>query len=148
LLLLGLNLRKREDGRLDFEYSLTFLKKSIEILRGLFGEENGDMAAIHLKNIYNISAPGFFKNLIFNGGPKINPGIVSIKDEAALNCHIDNFNKSFSSMGITVEQLDIKSECNATLKKFDKEDNELLKYKWLIGWMDKRHVDDKHRIIN
>lgn len=41
-------------------------------------------------------------------------------------------------MGITVEQLEIKSECNATLKKFDKEDNELSKYKWLIGWMDKR----------
>jgi very-short-patch-repair endonuclease len=66
LLLLGLNLRKREDGRLDFEYALTFLKKSIEILRGLFGEEDGNMAAIHLKNMYNMSAPGFFKNLIFN----------------------------------------------------------------------------------
>src|SRR5439155_12158251 len=60
LLLLGLNLHKREDGSLDFEYSLNFLKKSIEILRGLFGEEEGNMAAIHLKNMYNISAPGFF----------------------------------------------------------------------------------------
>ena len=138
LLLLGLNLRKREDGRLDFEYSLTFLKKSIEILRGLFGEENGDMADIHLKNMYNISAPGFFKNLIFNGGPNINPGIVSIKDEAALNCHIDSFNKSFSSMGITVERREIKSECNATLNKFGKEDNELSKYNWLLEWIDKQ----------
>ena len=138
LLLLGLNLRKREDGRLDFEYSLTFLKKSIEILRGLFGEENGDMAAIHLKNMYNISAPGFFKNLIFNGGPNINPGIVSIKDEGVLNYHIDNFNKSFSSMGITVDRREIKSECNATLKKFGKEgDNELSKYNWLLEWIDK-----------
>jgi hypothetical protein len=137
--LLGLNLRKREDGRLDFEYSLTFLKKSIEILRGLFGEENGDIASIHLKNMYNISAPGFFKNLIFNGGPNINPGLVSIKDEAVLNCHIDNFNKSFSHMGITVERRrEVKSECAATLKKFGKEDNELSKYKWLIGWIDKK----------
>jgi hypothetical protein len=136
LLLLGLNLRKREDGRLDFEYSLTFLKKSIEILRGLFGEEEGNMAAIHLKNMYNISALGFFKNLIFNGGTNINKGIVSIKDEAVLNCHIDNFNKSFSSIGITVELREIKSECTATLKKFGK--NEISNYNWLIEWMDKQ----------
>ena len=134
-LLLGLNLRRREDGSLDFEYSLNFLKRSINVMRGLFGEENGDMAAIHLKNMYNISAPGFFKNLIFNGGPNINPGIVSIKDESVLNCHIDNFNKSFSSIGITVERREIKSECAAKLKKFGKEDNELLK--WLLEWIDK-----------
>ena len=112
LLLLGLNLHKREDGSLDFEYSLTFIMKCIEILKGLFGEEEGNMAAVHLKNMYNISAPGFFKNLIFNGGPNINPGIVSIKDEGVLNHHIDNFNKSFSSMGITVDRREIKSECN------------------------------------
>ncbi len=137
LLLLGLNLHKREDGSLDFEYSLNFLKKCIEILRSLFGEEEGNMAAIHLKNMYNISAPGFFKNLIFNGGPNINPGIVSIKDEEVLNYHIDNFNKSFYSMGITVDRQEIKSECNAILKKFDKDDNELSKYNWLLEWIDK-----------
>jgi very-short-patch-repair endonuclease len=136
LLLLGLNLRKREDGRLDFEYALTFLKKSIEILRGLFGEEDGNMAAIHLKNMYNMSAPGFFKNLIFNGGPNINPGIVSIKDEGVLNCHIDNFNKSLSNIGITVERREIKSECSATLNKFGKD--EISNYNWLIEWMDKQ----------
>jgi very-short-patch-repair endonuclease len=136
LLLLGLTLSKRDDGSLDFEYSLTFLKRSIDILRGLFGEEEGDMAAIHLKNMYNITAPGFFKNLIFNGGPNINPGVVSIKDEAALNCHIFNFNKSFSSMGITVEQREIRSECAARLKKFGKD--EISKYDWLIEWMNKQ----------
>lgn len=86
--------------------------------------------------MYNISAPGFFKNLIFKGGPKINPRIVSIKDEDALNWHIDNFNKSFSSIGITVDRREIKSECTATLKKFGK--NELSKYNWLIEWMDKQ----------
>jgi very-short-patch-repair endonuclease len=136
LLLLGLNLHKREDGSLDFEYSLNFLKKSIEILRGLFGEEEGNMAAIHLKNMYNISAPGFFKNLIFNGGPNINPGLVSIKDESALNCHINNFNRSLSNIGITVERREIKSECSATLKKLGK--NEISIYIWLIEWMDKQ----------
>jgi hypothetical protein len=40
-------------------------------------------------------------------------------------------------MGITVERREIKSECNAILKKFDKDDNELSKYNWLIEWIDK-----------
>ena len=45
LLLLGLNLRKMQDGiSLDFEYSSNLLKKGIEILRGIFGEEEGDAA--------------------------------------------------------------------------------------------------------
>jgi very-short-patch-repair endonuclease len=134
LLLLGLNLRKREDGSLDFEYSSNLLKRSIEILKYLFGEE-GNMAAIHLKNMYNVSVPNFFKNLIFNGGPIINPRIVSIKNDAVLNSHIHNFNKSFSYLGITVEGSDIKSECNATLKKINK--NELASYDWIIEWMNK-----------
>jgi very-short-patch-repair endonuclease len=136
LLLLGLNLRKREDGSLDFEYSVNFLKKCIEVMRNLFGEEEGNMAAIHLKNMYNISAPGFFKNLIFNGGPNITPGIVSIKDEEVLNSHINNFNKSLSHMGITVERREIKSECSARLNKFGKD--EISNYNWLIEWMDKQ----------
>ena len=43
LLLLGLNLRKTQDGiSLDFEYSSNLLKKGIEILRGIFGGEEGD----------------------------------------------------------------------------------------------------------
>jgi hypothetical protein len=58
LLLIGLNLRKREDGILDFEYSSNLLKQGIEILRYLFGDK-GNMAAIHLKNMYNVSAPNF-----------------------------------------------------------------------------------------
>jgi len=37
LLLFGLNLHKRDDGNdLDFKYTLNFLNKSIEILKGLF----------------------------------------------------------------------------------------------------------------
>ena len=66
--LLGLNLHKTQDGSsLDFEYSSNLLKKGIEIIRGIFGGVEGDAAAIHLRNMYNISAPGFFKNLIFKG---------------------------------------------------------------------------------
>jgi hypothetical protein len=144
LLLLGLNLHKREDGNLDFEYSLNFLKKSIDILRRLFSQE-ASTVDIHLKNMYNISAPGFFKNLIFNGGPNINPGIVSIENEDSLNYHIDSFNTNFSDLGITVERRDIKAECAATLTKLSKKDdynnnnnNELSKYNWLIEWMNKQ----------
>jgi len=140
LLLLGLNLRKKEDGILDFEYTLNFLKRSIEILKELFSKE-ANTVAIHLKNMYNISAPGFFKNLIFNGGPNINPGIVSIGNEGSLNYQIDNFNQNFSHIGIIVEPRDIKSECAATLTKVSKKDeddnNELSKYNWLIEWMNK-----------
>jgi very-short-patch-repair endonuclease len=142
LLLLGLNLHKKEDGNLDFEYTLNFLNKCIEILRRLFSEEASEVD-VHIKNMYNISAPGFFKNLIFNGGPNINPGIVSVETEDTLNYHIDAFNASFSYLGITVERQDIKSECAATLAKLSKKDgyddnnNDLSKYKWLIYWMNK-----------
>jgi very-short-patch-repair endonuclease len=90
LLLVGLNLHKKEDGNLDFEYTLNFLKKCIEILRGLFSQEASEVD-VHIKNMYNISAPGFFKNLIFNAGPNINPGIVSIESEDSLNYHIEIF---------------------------------------------------------
>jgi very-short-patch-repair endonuclease len=140
LLLLGLNLHKREDGDLDFEYTLNFLKKSIDIMREMFSRE-ANTVDIHLKNMYNISAPGFFKNLIFNGGPNINPGIISIGNVDSLNYHIDAFNTSFSQLGISVEKEDIKSECAATLtklsKKYDDNTHELSKYDWLIEWMNK-----------
>ena len=146
LLLVGLNLHKREDGNLDFEYTLNFLKKCIEILRGLFSQQ---ASMVDVKNMYNISAPGFFKNLIFNGGPNINPGIVSIENENILNYHIDAFNSSFSHLGVTVERQDIKSECAATLAKLSKKDgyhdgtnsnNDLSNYKWLIDWMNKQQI--------
>jgi very-short-patch-repair endonuclease len=133
LLLLGLNLHKTQDGSsLDFEYSSNLLKKGIEIIRGIFGGVEGDAAAIHLRNMYNISAPGFFKNLIFKGGPNLNPRVISIKDKFALDSVIDNFNKSFSDIGITVVCSEIKSECNAVLKKFD--EDEVSTYSWLVEW--------------
>ena len=136
LLLLGLNLRKTQDGiSLDFEYSSNLLKNGIEIMRRIFGGAQGDAAAIHLRNMYNISAPGFFKNLIFKGGPNLNPGIILIKDKTILDTMIDNFNKNFSKMGITVERSEIKSECNAVLTKLN--EDELSTYSWLVEWMNK-----------
>jgi hypothetical protein len=136
LLLLGLNLRKTQVGiGLDFEYSSKLLKKGIEIIRNIFGGAQGDAAAIHLRNMYNISAPGFFKNLIFKGGPNLNPGVILIKDKTTLDTMIDNFNKNFSNMGITVVRSEIKSECNAVLTKLNKD--EVSTYNWLVEWMNK-----------
>jgi very-short-patch-repair endonuclease len=147
LLLVGLNLLKKDDGNLDFEYTLNFLKRCIEILRGLFSQE-ASMVDVHIKNMYNISAPGFFKNLIFNGGPNINPEIVSIENEDSLNYHIDAFNTIFSELGITVGIQDIKSECAEVIAKLSKKDgyhddtnnNDLSKYEWLIDWMNKQYI--------
>ena len=85
--------------------------------------------------MYNISAPGFFKNLIFNGGPNIRPGVISIKDKFTLDSLVDNFNKSFSGIGITVERPEIKSECNAVLTKLNKD--EVSTYSWLVKWLKK-----------
>lgn len=134
LLLHGLSLRKTQDGNnLDFEYSLNFLKKGLNLLEEIF-PENGNMAAIHLKNMFNETSPGFFKNLIFRGGPNINPGIVSIKSKDSLNCHIDSFNKNLSELGITVEYSDIIQECKATFQKFN--EKEKIDYNWLIELMD------------
>jgi very-short-patch-repair endonuclease len=134
LLLLGLNLHKTQDSSsLNFEYFSNLLKKGIEIIRGIFGGVEGDAVAIHLKNMYNISAPGFFKNLIFKGGPNLNPGVITIKDKSTLDSIVDKFNKSFSDIGITVERSEIKSECNAVLMKFDK--TEESSYSWLVDWM-------------
>ena len=69
--------------------------------------------------MFNETSPGFFKNLIFRGGPNINPGIVSITNKDSLNYHIDNFNKNFTELGITVEYSDIIQECKATLRKLN-----------------------------
>ncbi len=135
LSLFGYRLRKTEDRKnLDFGDLLGYFKKSLRILNDLF-PEHGNMAGIHLKNMFNESAPGFFKNLIFKGGPNRNEGIVSIKDKDSLNFHIDSFNKHLSELRIYVDPEDIVQECKATLQKFHGENK--IDYKWLIEWMNK-----------
>ena len=133
LSLFGYRLRKTQDGNnLDFEYSLEFFKKSLHLLKDLF-PENGNMAVIHIKNMLNETAPGFFKNLIFKGGPNKNEGIVSIKDKYSLNYHIDSFNKNLSELGISVDPQEIIKECKARLQKLN--EKEKIDYTWLIEWM-------------
>ena len=90
-----------------------------------------------------IPAPNFIKNLVFEGGPKINPRIVSIDDSTNLESHIENFNQNFSKLGITVEKFDVMVECTKELEKKKKRDydiqdmdNKTMKfdYQWLIKW--------------
>lgn len=110
LLLLGLNLKMSKEGILDLEYSAKLFGRAILIVQEIFGKR-GEMAGIHLKNMVNVSAPGFFKNLVFFGGPNINRGIVSITNLHSLKTNIDAFNKHFSEYGVTVEDAEVKVEC-------------------------------------
>jgi very-short-patch-repair endonuclease len=129
LLLLGLNLKTGDDGILDFKHSADVFRKGILIIREIFGEQ-GQTAGIHLKNMFNVSAPGFFKNLVFFGGPNINPAIVSVNNLNSLKAHISEFNRHFSSYQVTVEESEVKDEClyayNAT------ETN--TRFQWITGW--------------
>jgi very-short-patch-repair endonuclease len=129
LLLLGLNLKTGDDGALDFEYSAQVFGKGIEIIRGIFGEQ-GATASIHLKNMFNVSAPGFFKNLVFYGGPNINPGIVSINNLNLLKRQISEFNRHFSSYQVSVEETEVRDECLYAFKNIETNAN----FQWMAEW--------------
>ncbi len=139
LQLLGLNLRKRDDGTIDFEYHSMLFSKAMEIISDLFGSK---ISSTHLQNSFNITAPNFIKNLVFEGGPKINPRIVSIDDSTNLDSHIENFNLNFSKLGITVEKFDVMIECTKELEKKMKRDYDdqsmnnkrKFDYQWLVKW--------------
>ena len=129
LLLLGLNLKTGDDGALDFEYSARVFGKGIEIIREIFGEQ-GATASIHLKNMFNVSAPGFFKNLVFYGGPNINPGIVSINNLNLLKRQISEFNRHFSSYQVSVEEDEVRDECLYAFKNIETNAN----FQWMAEW--------------
>lgn len=129
LLLLGLNLKTGEDGILDFENSAEVFGKGIQIIREIFGEQ-GETAGIHLKNMFNVSAPGFFKNLVFFRGPNINPGIVSINNLNLLKAHINEFNRHFSSYQVSVEEAEVKDECLYAFNNIETN----TKFQWITKW--------------
>ena len=106
--LLGLNLNVKQNNIIDFEESAKLLEKYIGIMQELFpsNRNNNNQANginIFLKNMFNITAPNFFKNLIFNGGPKINENVIDIKDIETLESNIGCFNKYFEKLGIKVD---------------------------------------------
>ena len=158
LQLLGLNLRKKEDPNannaiiIDFEHFSILFGKAIKIISDIFGSQ---ISGNYLKNSFNITAPNFIKNLVFEGGPKINPGIVSIKDSTTLEIYIESFNHNFSKLGISVAKSDVMIECIKELEKRKKmmmmmtktstnntdNDNQgdnckrvIEGYQWLIEW--------------
>ena len=139
--LMGLNLHTSQNNVIDFESSANLLQKYIGIIQELFPfykknqEKNG--INIFLKNMLNITAPNFFKNLIFNGGPKIKENIVEIKDIETLELNIDSFNKHFSKLGIHVEPNDIKIECHKTLKNLKNKEYDISNFNWLEEWIKK-----------
>ena len=129
LLLLGLNLKTGEDGILDFEYSANIFGKGIHIVRNIFGEQ-GETAGIHLKNMFNVSAPGFFKNLVFFGGPNIKPRLVSINSLKSLKAHINDFNRHFSRYQVSVEEGEVKDECLYAFNNMETDN----KFQWITEW--------------
>jgi very-short-patch-repair endonuclease len=129
LLLLGLNLKTGDDGALDFEHSALVFGKGIEIIREIFGEQ-GATASIHLKNMFNVSAPGFFKNLVFYGGPNINPGVVSINNLNLLKRQISEFNRHFSYYQVSVEEDEVRDECLYAFKYIETCAN----FQWIAEW--------------
>jgi hypothetical protein len=71
----------------DYDSILVQNQSALErFIREIFGEQ-GETAGIHLKNMFNVSAPGFFKNLVFLEDRNISPEIVSINNLNLLKAH-------------------------------------------------------------
>lgn len=141
LYLLGLNVRDENDvgknsvnNMIDFEYYYILFNRAMAILSELFEDQ---VAAIYLKNAFNITAPNFIKNLVFYGGPRAKPGVISIKDANTLESNIDSFNRNFSKVGITVEKLDVVIECREKLENMKRrmEYGRISSYGWLSEWL-------------
>ncbi|MGA8083376.1 MAG: DUF559 domain-containing protein [Candidatus Nitrosopolaris sp.] len=151
LYLLGLNILGRQDAgknhvgnMIDFEYFYRLFDRAMAIVSELFEDQ---VVAIYLKNSFNITAPNFIKNLVFNGGPRAKPGIISIKDADTLESNIDSFNQNFSKVGIAVAKRDVVIECREELEKLKrrKEYDRISSYRWLSEWL---NLDSKSTDID
>jgi very-short-patch-repair endonuclease len=71
-LLLGLGLTINDSGKLNFKKLSDFFMTGINIMSNLYG----DLAKIYLINAFSVTSPGFMKNLVFYGGPRVNRGVV------------------------------------------------------------------------
>jgi hypothetical protein len=134
--LLGLNVVSRQDAAnmIDFEYFYSLFDRTMAIVSEYFEDP---VAGIYLKNSFNITAPNFIKNLVFVGGPKVKPGIISIQDAYTLDSNIDSFNRNFSKGGITAEKQDVVIECREELEKLKRrmEYDRISTYQWLSEWI-------------
>jgi Protein of unknown function (DUF559) len=141
LYLLGLNVLDRQDAgknhvgnMIDFEYYYILFDKAMAIVSELFEDQ---VAAIYLKNSFNITAPNFIKNLLFVGGPRAKPGIISITDADTLESNIYSFNNNFSKVGISVERHDVMIECREELEKLKRrmQYDRISSHQWLSEWI-------------
>jgi hypothetical protein len=108
LILFGLAMRADETGaKLDTRHSALIFGRFKETMERQFGEGG----AVGMKNMLNISLPNFFKNLLFAGGPRINPGIVEIESQDVFDSIVDEFNNDFRDFGVLVEKSQIYDEC-------------------------------------
>ena len=73
LLLLGLNLRTQDGSSLDFEYSSNLLKKGIEIIRGVFGNEEGNTAGYSPKEYVQCNCSRIFQEFSFQRRTQFKP---------------------------------------------------------------------------
>jgi len=129
LLLLGLDLTINDSGKVNFKNLLDFFMNGINIMSNLYG----DLAKIYLVNSLNVSVANFMKNLIFQGGPRVKPGLVVINSIESLEEHISEFNNYFSGIGVKLERDEVKSECRHKLERLDSINRE--KYLWLSNWI-------------
>jgi hypothetical protein len=136
LQLIGLNLRKGQGNIIDFEHHSNLFRTAMRILSEIFGT---NIFGRYLQNLFNITATNIIKNLVFQGGPKINAGIISIDNSSTLELCIEKFNQSFSKLGITVEKRDVKIECVKELRRRAKNDKDIQATNnkdlgWLAKW--------------
>lgn len=129
LRLMGLELTTDNDGCVNFKSYFDFFMSGLDIMSKLYG----DLGRTYLINSFSVSVANFMKNLIFHGGPWVKPGLVIINSIKSLENHISKFNSYFSSIGITLEIDDLKSECKPRVERLDSISRE--KYLWLSDWI-------------
>lgn len=91
----------------------------------------GDNASIYFKNIYMITMPNFFKNLVFSGGPQVKRGYFQIRNGEDLDLCISDFNAAFEKFAISVSREDIREEC---MEKLNWLESEAMRCSWLKHW--------------
>jgi very-short-patch-repair endonuclease len=128
-LMLGLDLTINDGGKLNFKKLSDFFMNGINIMSNLYG----DLAEIYLINAFSVTAPGFMKNLVFYGGPRVNRKVVTINSIESLEEHISEFNDYFSGIGVKLERHEVKTECVYELEKLDSVSKE--RYLWLSNWI-------------
>ena len=114
---LGLKIDASSTARVvDFKEAAKLFGRFLLLMTTLFGEKGSQ----GMKNLLNISAPNFFKNLVLNGGPRINPGLAEIHSPEALKSQIVEFNANFNSEQVGVDEKDIVIEIrHAAAKPID-----------------------------